>query len=152
MSDQPAQQSAEKAWRDCGAPWVPVQRGECARCGSDVGPATGLDNRFRVERLTPSSRGIDHADCRYFVLDPQHDPDAREALYAYSRLARQRGRFGLADDLDLWVHRLNEAERCPECGVHRNANPPDNPGIPHSPTCTRIPPGTPTPTSLEESP
>jgi hypothetical protein len=26
--------------RDCGAPWRPVRRGECSRCGSDAGPQT----------------------------------------------------------------------------------------------------------------
>lgn len=45
----------------------------------------GLYQKFRVERLTESSRGIDHTDCEYFVLDPKHDKHARIALYAYYR-------------------------------------------------------------------
>ena len=44
----------------------------------------GLFAKFRVERLTPSSRGIDHTDCRYFVLDITHDPHALPAALAYA--------------------------------------------------------------------
>lgn len=40
--------------------------------------------KFKVERLAPSSRGIDHTDCRYFVLDISHDPHARNAALAYA--------------------------------------------------------------------
>jgi hypothetical protein len=44
----------------------------------------GLFAKFRVERLTPSSRGIDHTGCRYFVLDITHDPHALPAALAYA--------------------------------------------------------------------
>jgi hypothetical protein len=63
----------------------------------------GLTGKFRVERLTPSTRGIDHTGCRYFVLDPQHDPSALFALTRYSHHARAEGYAALADDLDEWL-------------------------------------------------
>jgi hypothetical protein len=44
----------------------------------------GLFAKFRVERLTPSSKGIDHSDCRYFVLDLTHDPHALPAALVYA--------------------------------------------------------------------
>ncbi len=66
----------------------------------------GLTEKFHVERLTPSGRGIDHADCRYFVLDPQHDPVALSALAKYAIGARARGDARLAADLNQWVRDL----------------------------------------------
>jgi hypothetical protein len=47
-------------------------------------PSVGLVAKFKVERLTPSSRGIDHGHCQYFVLDITHDPYARSAALAYA--------------------------------------------------------------------
>lgn len=44
----------------------------------------GLYPKFRVERLRPSSRGLDHDDCDYFVLDMKHDPHAIPALITYA--------------------------------------------------------------------
>lgn len=46
--------------------------------------AEGLMRKFKVERLTPSSRGINHDRCQYFVLDISHDPHARNAALAYA--------------------------------------------------------------------
>lgn len=66
----------------------------------------GLREKFRVERTAPSSRGIDHSDCQYFVLDPKHDPGARFALRAYKAWARKHGEAALAEDLDAWLHQL----------------------------------------------
>jgi hypothetical protein len=63
----------------------------------------GLEPKFIVERIKPSSRGIDHSSCRYFVLDPQHDPLAAEALAYYARLAEAHGDLALAEDLDDWL-------------------------------------------------
>jgi len=40
-----------------------------------------------------------HANCWYFVLDPQHDPLAREALKAYAEAAEREGYAYLAADL-----------------------------------------------------
>lgn len=44
----------------------------------------GLIGKFKVERLTPSSRGINHNGCQYFVLDITHDPFTRAAVLAYA--------------------------------------------------------------------
>lgn len=61
---------------------------------------TGLEDRYVVERRSdPTGR---HATCRYFVLDPRHDPHAVTALRAYSAAVRSE-RPALADDLDAWV-------------------------------------------------
>lgn len=63
--------------------------------------ATGLLHKYDVKPVTdPLGK---HDDCRYFVLDPQHDPFARAALAAYSTRARDAGYVGLADDLDEWL-------------------------------------------------
>ena len=45
----------------------------------------GIMRKFRVERLTPSSRGINHDACPYFVLDMNHDAHARAAALAYAQ-------------------------------------------------------------------
>lgn len=71
----------------------------------------GLVDKFRVERLTPSSRGIDHTGCRYFVLDPAHDVAARQALMCYAGYVRMYGHEALYDDLMGWVADLDEADR-----------------------------------------
>jgi len=80
----------------------------------------GLQEKFEVTRLIPSSRGIDHSECFYFVLDPEHDPDAAAALAFYAHAVRARGNTVLADDigrklleLSLKHHQpaVNEAER-----------------------------------------
>lgn len=74
----------------------------------DAKKAEGLIEKFKVERLTPSSRGIDHDGCRYFVLDPQHDPGARFALRAYKVWAEKHGFGPLAADLDSWLDGLDD--------------------------------------------
>lgn len=39
----------------------------------------GLEYRYEVYKVSdPEGK---HMDCRYFVLDPQHDPVAAKALY-----------------------------------------------------------------------
>lgn len=49
----------------------------------------GLEARYRVEKISdPTGK---HSDCRYFVLDPQHDPIARTALGLYAHVAAIRG-------------------------------------------------------------
>lgn len=84
----------------------------CAACLAILEGATmpadpdlnrGLYGKFRVERLASSSRGKDHSDCRYFVLDPQHDVAALAALARYAQVVRSEGFGPLADDLDAWV-------------------------------------------------
>lgn len=61
----------------------------------------GLEGRYNVSKVSdPTGK---HADCRYFVLDPQHDPLARDALRSYAEAARAAGYVPLADDLDDWL-------------------------------------------------
>lgn len=63
--------------------------------------ATGLEARYIAEKIDdPEGK---HRECAYFVLDPQHDPIARDALLAYSIRARREGYVQLADDLDTWL-------------------------------------------------
>lgn len=76
--------------------------------------ALGLTQKFKVERLTESSRGVDHGQCSYFVLDPQHDPLAERALSYYAALADDVGKSDLAADLRDWgkqIRRARENER-----------------------------------------
>ena len=48
-------------------------------------PQDGLYNKFRVERIDGSSAiGGKHRNCRYFVLDLDHDPHAAPAIAAYA--------------------------------------------------------------------
>lgn len=55
----------------------------------------GVYDKFRVERTDASPR---HPDCRYFVLDIDHDPHAAAALTAYAEHC-QRDKPDLARDL-----------------------------------------------------
>ena len=60
----------------------------------------GLYGKYRVERLNDTTGK--HANCRYFVLDPRHDPHAHVALLAYAESAR--GAYPeLAGDLERWA-------------------------------------------------
>lgn len=57
----------------------------------------GIIGKYRVERVNdPDGK---HADCWYFVLDPTHDPIAREALMTYATEAREHGYQALYDDI-----------------------------------------------------
>lgn len=61
---------------------------------------SGLEARYRVEKINdPTGK---HDECRYFVLDPQHDWIAAAALARYAQIARSEGLTALADDLDRW--------------------------------------------------
>jgi len=69
------------------------------------GPAAqtrGLFAKFKVERLTQSSRGINHDACRYFVLDITHDPHALPAALAYANSCESEYPF-LAEDIRSMV-------------------------------------------------
>lgn len=60
----------------------------------------GLYGKYLVERVSdPAGK---HDACRYFVLDPQHDPHAAAALRAYADSARDEYP-ALAADLDGWT-------------------------------------------------
>ncbi|HMM95351.1 hypothetical protein [Phycicoccus sp.] len=65
----------------------------------------GLYGKYLVQRADgdPAQK---HTDCRYFVLDPEHDPAALAALSAYIEEARDLGYVQLADDLDVWLEQL----------------------------------------------
>jgi hypothetical protein len=67
----------------------------------------GLIRKFKVERLTPSSRGITHDGCQYFVLDITHDPYARVAALAYAKACDQEYR-SLSIDLGVAVRRARD--------------------------------------------
>lgn len=72
------------------------QQAEADRAGGE----RGLEARYRVEKINdPTGK---HAHCRYFVLDPQHDPLALDALDYYALLATEKFP-ALANDLDRWV-------------------------------------------------
>lgn len=66
----------------------------------DVRLRRGLYNRYEVTRLNdPDDK---HADCRYFVLDPKHDPIARDVLALYADRTRRDGNEALAKSLYDW--------------------------------------------------
>ena len=47
----------------------------------------GLYPKFQVTRTDGDPTGK-HANCRYFVLDPEHDPAARLAVITYAGAIR----------------------------------------------------------------
>lgn len=69
---------------------------------------TGLYDKYRVERTDGSSDpGKKHHECRYFVLDIDHDPYAKAALHMYAISCE--GQYpALAHDLRLL------SEECPK--------------------------------------
>lgn len=71
----------------------------------------GLERRYFVQRVNDTSGK--HSDCRYFVLDPTHDPLAVEALRTYSRAIRATNPT-LADDLDAWIGQPARTARAKE--------------------------------------
>lgn len=78
---------------------------------SHLGGSSGLIEKFRVERVVPSSRGVDHTNCEYFVLDPKHDPIARACLVEYARTADEVGDKQLAADIYQWLSDLCRMEK-----------------------------------------
>lgn len=69
---------------------------------------TGLESRYEVRKINDLDGK--HADCRYFVLDPQHDPIARDALATYAAHAKARGYGELARDLSSWLGGLDHPD------------------------------------------
>lgn len=64
----------------------------------------GLEARYEVKKINdPEGK---HDECRYFVLDPQHDPIARQALRTYATAAGVSGYFELRSDINNWVDRI----------------------------------------------
>jgi len=65
---------------------------------------TGLYEKFTVTRTDgQSAPGEKHENCRYFVLDMNHDRFAWYAIAAY-RLFCRNVYPSLADDLQRWLH------------------------------------------------
>ena len=67
--------------------------------------AEGLFHKYDVSRTDGDPSGK-HADCRLFVLDPQHDPAAAKALQTYMHEATKNGYIALAADLQGWLKEL----------------------------------------------
>ena len=68
------------------------------RSGDDYN--RGLYRKFNVERTDGKSEpGKKHANCRYFVLDVDHDQFSEPALKAYADACREKFP-NLAQDID----------------------------------------------------
>ena len=68
----------------------------------------GLRHKFHVSRVDGRDEpGEKHDGCRYFVLDPKHDSDAREALAEYAYRCRYRNQK-LSDDLYDWLNEIDD--------------------------------------------
>ena len=66
---------------------------------------SALQRRYAVTKINdPDGK---HKNCRYFVLDPQHDLAAREALLEYAR----RSGGDLATELVEWVLEIEKAQK-----------------------------------------
>lgn len=64
----------------------------------------GLTAKYKVERL--DDRTGKHTECRYFVLDPNHDQRAVVALAYYAGLAAGEGNDTLAVDILTWLESI----------------------------------------------
>ncbi|WRS29634.1 hypothetical protein U6G28_08910 [Actinomycetaceae bacterium MB13-C1-2] len=63
--------------------------------------SAGLRRKYKVRRVSdPKGK---HKKCAYFVLDPAHDPIAREALRLYAIRTPNRD---LAHDLHDWIDKI----------------------------------------------
>lgn len=66
-----------------------------------------LGEKYSVTRLKDAEGK--HADCRYFVLDPQHDHLARKVLYDYAFLIR-RTNPRLCGEIMTWLAGLEKVK------------------------------------------
>lgn len=64
-------------------------------------PQQGLVGKYHVERIEDITGK--HDKCRYFVLDPVHDPLAAPVIRLYAQLAASEGKQELARDLEALV-------------------------------------------------
>jgi uncharacterized protein YegP (UPF0339 family) len=71
---------------------------------TDADAQRGLYGKFHVERTDGDPTGK-HAGCRYFTLDPQHDPYAATALAVYA-VACAPTYPALSSDLHRWRSEL----------------------------------------------
>jgi hypothetical protein len=92
--------------------------------------AEGLMRKFKVERLTPSSRGINHDACQYFVLDINHDRHARAAASAYAQSCESEYP-NLARDLRVMVKRP-VTKSVPAAATPSDQGPPQKKEGPHA--------------------
>lgn len=69
----------------------------------------GLEARYAVKKINDAEGK--HDDCRYFVLDPQHDPLALQALSYYRSLADDAGLTDLAVDIAEWTKGIRAEQR-----------------------------------------
>lgn len=64
---------------------------------------SGLEARYEVKKINdPEGK---HDKCRYFVLDPQHDSFAKQALNFYANIVAKT-EPELARDLEMWMDSL----------------------------------------------
>lgn len=64
---------------------------------------SGLEARYEVKKINdPEGK---HNDCRYFVLDPQHDIYALQALKFYANIV-SKTEPQLSKDLEQWTDSL----------------------------------------------
>lgn len=82
----------------------------------------GLLKKYEVSRLGDANNK--HLGCRYFVLDPRHDPHAVTALQAYSDSVRDTHPH-LSHDIDNW---LTAVEIEQDQLAREHANPPSSQG------------------------
>lgn len=70
----------------------------------------GIYHKFDVRRTDGSSEpGGKHENCRYFILDLDHDPHAASALDGYARSCRREYPL-LAEDLFDQAHAIRARE------------------------------------------
>lgn len=69
----------------------------------------GVMPKYHVERLADFEGK--HDECRYFVLDPKHDPFARIALDRYADQAQAYGYKELALDIWGWLVEIDQERR-----------------------------------------
>lgn len=65
---------------------------------------SGLEHRYEVHKVNDVEGK--HNDCRFFVLDPQHDQIARRALLMYAAEAEMSGYDELAQDIYAWLNEI----------------------------------------------
>lgn len=86
-----------------------VIRGGFKTAEDDVADESpGFRRKYFVKKLRdPDGK---HDSCRYFVLDPQHDPLARQALSLYATLTDDAGNRGLCLDIREWLREIRRGE------------------------------------------
>lgn len=81
-----------------------------------VDEGRGLYHKYTVHRMFDWDHK--HDDCRFFTLDPLHDPIARRAIKVYAVLIK-KANPKLSQDLKDWMSTMEEA--------NADADHPENP-------------------------